>query len=389
VHAVLGNTEPQYKLALFTRDRLPLLRLNPFGILRCPDDNMFFGRQSELDILMHSEMTSYAVAGPGRIGKTSLVQRFKRTLMKSDPIRAGRTVMIDFLSCEDNSADGITQFLATRIHDGSRARYLKPGLLEKFLAFEREFRGGPLELILDEVDGVCRSKPFAFLAEAARHGLCRLILCGKGVLYDTMHEQDNVLCARLRLLRLSPLGEEDATNLLCEPLRALGFEIADEEHLVAEVLQDTARMPHLIQFYGGALVEAAANKASSINPDLLELIRHDFETAQTFAFPLAHLQSEIHELIALSLLHQHQTSFTEHEVWQIARREGLPLSEQAAAHICRDLYINNVLMWDRDHYQIANRAISRYARRLGYFAPRLAELRKRHGKIPSTMGLSR
>jgi len=362
---------------MLARKYLSPRRLNPFGILSSPDANMFVGRQNELDILYQSENTSYAIAGPGRIGKTSLIQHFRRRLRTDDPARYSRSVMVDFMNCHSVVPEAICQFLAIHINDGRRARELKPSQLDSFLHFAQKARQGRIELLLDEVDRVCESETFMYLAEAAKNKLCRLVLCGKEVLYENMHNPKSIVYERLRLLRLPALAEEEAQVLLLEPLCDLGFTISDPKRLTEEILKDTGRFPHLIQFYGGALVDlATSRRTDQITLELLEAIRDDFETSQVFAGPVLNLQDEVTEWVALALLHQQQTSFSEADIRHVIRREGMPLDEKEVSRICRKLYINNILVWDRENYHIANRALSRCTRKLGYFTPRLAELRK-------------
>jgi hypothetical protein len=374
---VLRSASPEQSLKAIARKRLSPLRLNPFGILTVPEANMFFGRQAEVEILIQSEGASYAVAGPGRIGKTSLVHQFRRRLHINDPGRYSRTVYVDFMNCHETTDPGICQFLAIKINDGSRARSITPPQLDGFLRAERKLRQGPLELLLDEVDRVCESQTFRFLAEATKNEVCRLIMCGKGVLYENMHTPKSILCERLRLMRLSPLDEKEAQNLLLWPFEDLGIKVADPVYLVDEILKDTGRFPHLIQYFGGALVEALEEQRTDcVTNNMLDVIRENFETAQRFAGPILSLENPVSELIALALLHQTQTSFSETEIAHIARAEGLRVDEKEVSRICRELYINNVLLWEHDRYRIGNRAMSRYARKLGYFVPRLAELRK-------------
>ena len=80
-----------------------------------------------------------------------------------------------------------------------------------------------MELLLDEVDGVCQSKAFEELAEAVRLGYCRVLLCGKGTLYHTMRQQETQFSKRLQLIRPEPLDPDSAARLLLEPLAELGF----------------------------------------------------------------------------------------------------------------------------------------------------------------------
>ncbi|MFN7919469.1 MAG: ATP-binding protein [Bryobacteraceae bacterium] len=384
---VLTSHSPQDQLKVFARKRLSPFRLNPFQITTVPPANMFFGRQHELAMLSDSYDSSFALAGPGRIGKSSILRHFQAALRRDDPLRYGRTFYIDFYTCEDTSESGICQFLATRINDTKRAREMTSrAQLEGFLRFERRQRQGPLELLLDEVDRVCGDLVFETLGELVKGGgagssqesqICRVILGGKATLFEFLNEATKVWCQRIRRVPLSPLGARDSSDLLLQPLRDLGFRVPEEQKLEDLVFEDTNGFPHLIQFYGSCLVDRAIKAGSDvIDQATFDDVRNDFETAQMFANPVLSIGDETSEWIALALIHSPQHSFTEMDIHHIAAKEGLRMDEKQVAKVCRRLYISNVLLWNGDRYSIATRALSRYARKLGYLHGRLLELRK-------------
>jgi hypothetical protein len=290
-------------------------------------------------------------------------------------------VTVHFYNCDATDERVVCRHLTTQINANKYAHEATPERLERFLRHEAgdTGRGGPLELILDEVDGVCNTKTFECLAEAAKNRVCRLILCGKHELYESMHIQNHVLKSRLQLMRLQPLSEADVRVLLIEPLLDLGFEIppGDERRIVATVYGDTAGYPHLIQYYGVSLVERALRlKTDSITMSMIDDVRNSYETLQTLAGPILDMKDPREELLALLLVSECSDPFSEHDFAALAERERIQLDERAAGKLCRKLYINNIITWtSTDRYQVTSTALSRSAARLGFLASRLAELK--------------
>lgn len=381
VHGLITSAFAVPHLTSIARRRFSPMRLNPFGINAPPGTNMFTGRATELEILLQSVKNGYAIAGPGRIGKTSLVKRFLNALPELDPSRALRSEYIDFYDCGTTERT-IARHIAKRINPNRRADEMTEENLEAFLRFERKLRGGPLELVLDEVDRVCTSETFQVLAECSKHEICRLILCGRGGLYEAMHDSKRVFSDRLRLMKLDSLTPEEGHELLLQPLKELGFDFDNPEELADAVCNETGRLPHLIQYYGGEFVERTAKRRSDkITFETFISIRDDRDTIATIAGPLENIQDEFSEWIALALMIRSIHTVTERDVCRVALEEGLEIGEREAARICRNLYINNVFSWQQDKYHFANPALLRYAKTRDYFKPRLRELRKLAGAV--------
>ena len=379
VAELLSAECPLEYLKAVARRRLSRYHLNPFGTLTVPGSNMFAGRRHELQQLIHSQAESFAIAGPGRIGKSSLLQHFHLWLQRNDPARFRRSFLIDLYTCDATQEESICRDIALPVNQNKRAFAATPDSLERFLRREAKECGGPIELLLDEVDEVVDSTTFNKLVEAAKNRHCRVILCGKHKLFEAMHTENHVLRNRLTLMPLEPLKTADLHGLFTAPLRDLGFEMRDEEKILEQVEADTGGYPHLIQYYGRRLVDHALKcDVNVINYQLFSEVQNAYETLQTFAGPVLDIKEPEEEMIALNLLRSLRRPFTEDEVRKVAGQHQVEIDEKKAARICRRLYINNVFAWlpTLGRYQIANQALSRAATKLGFLAPRFVELDK-------------
>lgn len=374
---LLTAVAPVLCLKQWLRAQIPLRRLIPYNHLLSVEGGMFFGRRNELDKLCYESDLSFAVAGPGRIGKTSLIKEYLRRLLRERDPQASRTFYIDFYHCPKDP-NTVARFLAMKLEASRRGSEVTHTKLLDFLHYQRSKLGGTINLLLDEVDHVCFSEAFNVLGEAAKLEHCRLILIGKGELFR-MVTSEVQLKQRLQLLQLNPLDESAARSLLLTPLDDLGFEVTEPDRLVEQVFRLTGRLPHLIQFFARKLVELAIDEGvNAITAAQVEALRWDFETAQFFISPL---QSEFLEdaevrLIAFLLLKEHTREFTPGQVRLLATRWGLPLDEMRALRICNELVIQNVLVWNKGSFQLANEALVDYARHLGILDSALESARR-------------
>jgi len=378
VQALLEDARPRTFFRTQLRRRLPPRSLIPYSILLSAQGGMFYGRDSELLRLREDVDVSFAIAGPSRIGKTSLVKRHQKELARLRHPGALATFYVDCYACP-NTPDGIARTIAMEIDGSSRSARMKLDDLMNFLRFQSRVRlGRPVELILDEVDEVCQSSVMRELARAARYGFCRLILCGRGVLLHTMLNQNSPLASRMELLRLEPLDEHAARLLLLEPLLDFGLRVEEPERLVEVVLGLTGRLPHLLQYYGRRLLELAIQQRSeTASPRDIETLRWDFEAAQYFTSPLADLKDPWSRLVAFSILNANGGQLTVSGVQELAVRAGLrDLRHVEVFQICNDLVINNILAWEKGSFRVANEALRYYAGQLGFLDRALEEAQR-------------
>lgn len=356
--------------------QLPRRTLIPYNLLVPAEGGMFFGRVNELSRLRDEDFTSFAIAGPGRVGKTSLMLHYKSQMLQQHHPRASRMIHTSLYSAE-HMPDRIARFLAMEIANSQRSDRMTAGGLLNFLRYQNKRFGGPLELLIDEVDEDCEGEAFKFLGEAARAQLCRLVLCGKGVLLKLMLSSKSALDCRLDLIPLESLDEKSARALLMMPLRDLGFEISDPDRLAGEVMELTGRMPNLIQLVGIKLVDRAIiEKSDVISMEHLEALKKDFFIAQFFIKPLQELRDPEARLVGLSLLSEDKSDFSVAQVQAVARREGLNLDLARTNDICLELLINNLLIWDNGSYRVATGGLPFFARKKDFLKNSLEEARR-------------
>ncbi len=380
------------------RERINRYSLIPFNILLPAQGNMFYGRAEELARLVNDDESTFAVAGPSRIGKTSLVTEYRRTLSRKGHYLAKSTVYIDCYECVDTSESGFVRFLARRLDGSSYGNRVQPENFAQFLKYLHSKLGQIPNIILDETDELCNSPVMRQLSTLSKNGHCRVIFCGRGNLLRTALESQSTLGGRLELVRLKALDEESAWKLFTEPLQDLNIAIDDEA--VKTALRWTGCLPHLLQFFGLRLCQLTIEqRRDAVGSEQVDELRWDFETAQYFTSPLADVGSPQSKLIALALLKQRPKSINYSLVVELAKSYALTLSLDDSKRICNELVICNLLTWAGDSvqslrgptvdrpespasYRIATEALFDYAEKMGFLTEGLDEVRRQLHKKP-------
>jgi hypothetical protein len=369
---LLNASNSQHQLKLFLRQQVPRRTLIPYNIVKPAEGGMFFGREEELERLEEEDFTSFSIAGPGRIGKTSLLKNYQKRKVYSQNQRTLRFEVSFYKS--DPNPDAAARFLAMEIWSSSRSSRMTAKDLVNFLRYMRSRHGKPLELLLDEVDDVCQGEAFKYLGEAAKMGLCRLVLCGKGVLMKMMLNANSPLDCRMELLQLGPLNDDVARTLLLRPLTDLGFQISKEDQLLNDILRFTGRLPHLLQIIGKKLAEFAIKEGTeTITPELLEKTKGDFLITQVFIKSLNDLDTPESRLVGLLLVEQGEGNISVSSIQALARSKGLELNAKQVWDVCIQLVINNVLVWNNGSYRLANEGLPFYARQTEYLSQALSD----------------
>ena len=371
---LLESSEPGQELKEMLRQRLPIRSLIPYNYLRPAHGQLFFGRQQELDRLLHEDDVSFAIAGPGRIGKTSLIHEYQRILRRRRDPRALRLFEIDFYACNNTSSQEVARFFAMKIDPSSRSHRMTCEGLIDFLRYQQHGLGGALELVFDEVDEVCSGLAFDVIGAAAKQGLCRLIVCGRGQLFKMLLSRSSPLACRLELLRPGPLEEEEAKALLFLPLRDLGIEMDRPEEVAAKVFKLTGLLPHHLQFFGKKIAEFAVEKpAAPLTLEMIEALSWDMDAAHFVTSPLRDLDTPGTRPLALALLKENPPVITVATARGVASKWGLQFSHDQMTDLLNDLVINSVLSWRKGILSISSEALPIYAARLGYLDTGLAE----------------
>ena len=80
IEKLLTQPRPLEELKKRLREQIPIRRLLPFDITHPVSPNMFFGRRELLDRFHEEDRTNFAIAGPGRIGKSSILGQYRYEL---------------------------------------------------------------------------------------------------------------------------------------------------------------------------------------------------------------------------------------------------------------------------------------------------------------------
>ena len=369
LESLLTHAQPLKLLKEHLRQQIPLSRLLPYDITHPVAPNMFYGRRDILKRFHQEETTSFAIAGPGRIGKSSLLKQYARELKRNRDGRYSRLTMIDCYPFAGLGPDALARSIAFEIGGDSHAANVTTATLLKYLKyrFYHLSEHKPLELLLDEVDGVCRSEMMEDLAEAVRVGYCRVILCGKGNLYALMRHRDSQFAKRLELLRPEPLDEESAGRLLFEPLADLGLQPQDREAMRQSIFDLTGRRPHLIQESAKILFQFLETEGTpTITAQHLSRLREKFMEMSHTMLPLADMQDDLTRLLVLLWLREGGGEVTVGTFQRLAGRHDLALSAAKTLDICDDLWICNVLLWEGRSQALASSHLVEFVRKMDF-----------------------
>jgi hypothetical protein len=374
--ALLESESPLFSLKGIIRDQVPRRRLIAFDTEHPIEGHMFRGRAHLLDRLLEEESVNFAVAGPGRIGKTSLLRRFLNRVLKSRDGSWPSRFYIDLMPCKDRTPDGLARFIALRIDGSSKVSHLTCDRLEQFLAHQRSQHGRPVDLLLDETDEFLGLETFQSLGNAARKGLCRLVLAGRGNLLRTVLRKESRLHHRIELLRLDPLSDQEAESLFVRPMEDLGFEITNKRRVIEMVLGLTGKLPQYIQYYGRRICELSMeSEGRAIGPALVYRVRDEFETMQMFSSPIFEVRDPRARFAGLALLGSGHRAITLPQIQEVLHNQGLPIKLDELWDVANELVIQNVLAWNRGKYQIANESLPYYAHMYDFFGSAMRELK--------------
>jgi hypothetical protein len=364
---IANDAEPRGQLKRFLWDQMPKRTFIPYDCTHPAEESVFEGRRPEIERLTYDTHKSFALAGPGLIGKSSVVRQYLRQMRRQHPEDANRRVYVDCNSFGNLDPDEFARRIALKISSSKRAGQTTADTLLGFFGYERFMTGSPVELILDEVDEVCNNVAFRALGASVMDKTCRLILCGKRNLFRALFDPRWPLNGRVELMRLHPLDVPDARRLVTEPMAELGIALpSDKSHIADMILGLTGRLPYLIQVLCQRLAENAiqAGRSSVSERDVNEAMETP-ETWLRFTAPLENPATSEERLVAHALLQNPQDFYTIAMVDEIVQREGVALPLERIQAVCDDLVISNVLAWRHGGLSLANGALVEFARRQG------------------------
>lgn len=260
IRGIMEHSNPKRALLESLRARIPLRFLSPYEPNQPVTGSQFYGRASELNLLLTHHRRSFAIEGGRCIGKTSLLREAKRLLLNEvlPKEQTKRVVWYDFWGYKGEAS--FFEEVVRHFGEGF-PKLVRPDFASYFPRFilrMKGIHGGPIIFVFDEVDDLIEYEKRAnyhllgLLKRIAQAGDCRLLVAGFRDLSDELNRHDTPLnfCRRLRL---SNLTREQTMALLREPMASMGVRLQRE--VFPQVLNDTGGHPQLVQLYGQALVE--------------------------------------------------------------------------------------------------------------------------------------
>ncbi len=365
---ILRSHNPLADLARFVVAQIGRRVLSPYNVLLPATGGLFFGREEELRALSHYRDVGYAIVGPSLVGKTSLVRQYLWLTRRERRgyADASRQFYINMAGCEFD-VDSLLRHIAMAIDPCTDAnRIASPQALASFLHFHAHRAGGPLELLLDEVDTVCGQPHFDFLGECVRSGDARIILIGRERLLKYVSSGRSPWSYRINLLRPSALDRSAARSVLTLPMTNLGLSY-ESESCITHICEMTGRMPFLLQYYAQALLAAvASHDPPVIKMDTIRTFEKDFDTLHFMMRPLWELTDTRVRKLAVALLRAHKESYAPHELSALAHVAIPDMKPDDVFDMSNTLCIHGILVHEGGRFRLANRSLRDLALKSGY-----------------------
>lgn len=224
-----------------------------------PVTTTFYGRHDEIGRIRRAKDQNFAIVGPRKIGKTSLLYQVKEKNLLLDTIGI-------YMNLEAPQDQNYTTFLQNMKEKIQEKRYKKitfNNQLPHLPRFIKEFgqaSGKHLVFFLDEIDLLLRFDKknnyqlLKIFRSLSQEGYCQVILSGFEELFHAAKDLSSPLYNLCELIRLDHFTRNDALALISEPMESIGvrYHNPDDRKLI---LQHTSCHPNLLQFFAQRLIK--------------------------------------------------------------------------------------------------------------------------------------
>jgi hypothetical protein len=235
-------------------DKVGLDRANPFSRASC-NAAMFFGRENELNSILSAPATSFAVLGPRRIGKSSLLLSLRRHLAKYHG-----QVFIDINCSNYRDKTSLALALLHRIsprseYEWGRVRRDRP--VEEIIISAASRLGIRGVVTLDEFDHLCEESVFSQLKHwftGTFRGRLRFVVAGYNTLRQRIKDAESSLFNVFDEIPLGPFSPKEAKYFIDTTFNELGLSAVVNDKVVDELLAFTGAYPWIIQECGSRII---------------------------------------------------------------------------------------------------------------------------------------
>lgn len=341
IQRIMRHPNPKRALLESLLTLVPLRFLSPYEPNQPVTDSRFYGRSSELNLILSHPKRSFAIEGGRRIGKTSLLKEVKRVLLDRvlPKQQAKRVVSYDFWGYTGEAP--FFEEVVRHFGEGF-PRLVRPDFASYFPRFVTRMKGvhgGPIIFVFDEVDDLieyerntnCRL--LGLLKRIAQAGDCRLLIAGFRDLSEELnrHATPLTFCERVRLHNLK---REQTMAMLRDPMTSMGVSL--QRDVFPQILNDTGGHPHLIQLYGQALVEILDETGErTVTMAHVRQIKREGKLYDTLVETLIDNTTDLEFALVYSLADREE--FGLEEIDEILSSRKMKLELKQTHRICRTL----------------------------------------------------
>lgn len=239
-------------------DTVDITVLDPFTFAGPCPDNMFFGREREVRQILLSPKQSFAVVGPRRIGKTSLLRQLRLGLA---PYAGQQYVYLDCATIRDFSELAMTLLRAISPKQYVKIRYNND--IESNLIAAASRLGARYLVCLDEFDAIAEAPPSSFgrikpWFTGRFQGRMRFVVAGYRALWDVLENRESYLFNVFTPITLGPFEQSEGEFFVRQTLGELRIPVVDSPDAVTAILDYTGLQPWLLQVFCSHIVERYA-----------------------------------------------------------------------------------------------------------------------------------
>lgn len=279
---ILLSKRPQDTSRRIILSRLSLQYISPYQI-QGPAKATFYGRSDIINRIIGSPNTSFAIVGPRKIGKSSLLYKIK------DSPPPGSTYIFMNLEVAFDNVTNYNKFLkilVEKIEETFNKKFNLPltfaRKISKLIEIIKELsmQGEKIRFIFDEIDEMLeldKKNKYQLMKNfrsMSQNRYCQFIFAGFKELYNARRHFENPMYNFCEENIMAPLDEEASMDLITKPMESLGIHYHGN-HDRELILEYTARHPNLMQFFCTQLVKKV-EKHSDIE-DRRAIFKNDIE----------------------------------------------------------------------------------------------------------------
>ena len=366
---ILLSKRPHETLRRIILSRLSLHYISPYKI-QGPATTTFYGRSDNINRIIGSPHTSFAIVGARRIGKSSLLHK-----IYDNPPPGSTYILMNLEVAFDNvkNYNKFLKILVGKIEERFMKKFTLPltfgRKISKLIEIIKELSQGGKRIIfiLDEIDELLELdkknnyKLMKNFRSMSQNRYCQFIFAGFKELYNTQRYFENPMYNFCEEIIMDPLDEEASLELITRPMESIGIHYHRNEDRKL-ILEYTARHPNLMQFFCKKLVDKVEkhpgieDRRTLFKNDIEDLFNNEYQDyIMDEVYMFFSDLSPINRLIIMAMVETYSKNrlFSIDEVRRFLKDHGIDLSTNEVHRNLSELVVRFFLMNKEKSYWFA------------------------------------